>query len=165
MIFVSVGTHEAPFDRLLTAVDELELDEVLVVQCGPSAIRPVRATCVEYLPFEEVVEHIRSSRAVVSHAGVGSVMIALANGRRPIVVPRLQRFGEHVDDHQLELGLRMSAAGLVTLVEDPARLGNALRAPAEAVSTLTGEPWLGEDLREYLSVHLAGRPVLASAGR
>ena len=52
-------------------------------------------------PFDELVEHVRRARVVVSHAGVGSVLTALANGKRPVVVPRLHRFGEAVDDHQL----------------------------------------------------------------
>ncbi len=56
MIFVSVGTHEAPFDRMLRAVYDLELDEELVVQYGPSTIRSERALEAEYLSFDEVVE-------------------------------------------------------------------------------------------------------------
>ena len=69
---------------------------------------------------------IRRARVVVTHAGVGSVMVSLANGKRPVVVPRLKSFGEAVDDHQLQLGRRFAAAGLVTLVEAPDGLGAAL---------------------------------------
>ena len=61
---------------------------------------------------------MEEAQTVVTHAGVGSVLTALLNGTRPIVVPRLQRFGEAVDDHQLEFGRRASEAGFVTLVED-----------------------------------------------
>jgi UDP-N-acetylglucosamine transferase subunit ALG13 len=154
MIFVSVGTHEAPFDRLLRAVDKLELEEELVVQYGPSSVRSARAVDSEYLPFDEVVRYIREARAVVMHAGVGSMMIALANGKRPIVMPRLQRFGEHVDDHQLELGRRLEAIGLVTVVEDAGELAEALARPAEPPGGMTGIPWLGADLREYLTAEL-----------
>ena len=67
MIFVSVGTHEAPFDRLLRAVFELDLDEELVVQHGPSTVRCDRATEFEYLPFDEVVE-LRPAGAGGRHA-------------------------------------------------------------------------------------------------
>jgi UDP-N-acetylglucosamine transferase subunit ALG13 len=157
MIFVSVGTHEAPFDRLLLALDDLELQEPLIVQRGPSAVRPTRAICVDYLPFDSVVEHIRSARAVITHAGVGSIMIALTNGRRPIVVPRLHRFGEHVDDHQLELGRRLQVAGLVTLLEDPAFIGEALAAPQPPAGAPNLGEWLGEDLREYLDAQVGRR--------
>jgi UDP-N-acetylglucosamine transferase subunit ALG13 len=154
MIFVSVGTHEAPFDRMLRAVDELELDEQLVVQHGPSQVRCEGAVESEYLSFDEVVDYIRDARAVVMHAGVGSVMISLANGKRPIVMARLARFGEHVDDHQLELARRLEANGLVTLVEDSAALAEALARGAEPPGRMSGIPWLGADLRDYFAEHL-----------
>jgi UDP-N-acetylglucosamine transferase subunit ALG13 len=109
MIFVTVGTNEARFDRLLHAFEWGPLDEELVVQHGPSPIRPRGATCVDYLPYDELGATVRRARVVVTHAGVGSIMTALANGKRPVVVPRLRRFGEAVDDHQMQLGLRLHA--------------------------------------------------------
>jgi UDP-N-acetylglucosamine transferase subunit ALG13 len=154
MIFVSVGTHEAPFDRMLRAVYDLELDEELVVQHGPSTVRCEHATEWEFLPFEDVVSCIRNARAVVMHAGVGSVMIALANGKRPIVMARRHEFAEHVDDHQVELARRMEASGLVTYVEDGDALEAALAADAQPVSGMNGVPWLGNDLGEYLAEQL-----------
>ena len=154
MIFVSVGTHEAPFDRMLRAVDELRLDEDVVIQHGPSRVRSEGAVEVEYLSFDEVVDYIREARAVVMHAGVGSVMISLANGKRPIVMARLQRFGEHVDDHQLELARRLEESGLVTVVDDAAALAEALAGDAEPPGRISGVPWLGNDLRKYLTEHL-----------
>lgn len=127
MIFVTVGTNEARFDRLLRQVARLESDEPFVIQHGHSSpIGSEGADILDFLPYDRMVETIRAARAVVTHAGVGSVLVALANGKQPIVVPRLKRFGEAVDDHQLELGRRFAAAGLVTLVEDPARLQEAL---------------------------------------
>ena len=161
MIFVSVGTHEAPFDRLLRAVYDLEVDEELVVQYGPSAVRCDRAREFEYLLFDEVVEYIQAARAVVMHAGVGSVMIALANRKRPIVMARLSEFGEHVDDHQLELARRLEASGLVTLAESGDALSSALAQGAGPIGRIEGVPWLGADLSEYLAGEL-GEPVALS---
>jgi UDP-N-acetylglucosamine transferase subunit ALG13 len=165
MIFVSVGTHEAPFDRLLRTVYELGLDEEIVVQHGPSSVRSELAELAlqaEYLSFDEVVEYIRAARAVVTHAGVGSVMVALANGKRPIVMPRLHSFDEHVDDHQLELARRLEANGLVTVVESPAALSEALAQATESAGGMTGMPWLGSDLGEYLATHLESSPLAVS---
>lgn len=154
MIFVSVGTHEAPFDRMLRAVYDLELDEELVVQHGPSTIRCERAVEVDYLSFDEVVDCLRRARAIVMHAGVGSVMISLANGKRPIVMARKHEFGEHVDNHQLELARRMQTSGLVTFVEDGDELAAALAADTAPPGRMTGVPWLGSDLGEYLAEQL-----------
>lgn len=120
MIFVTIGTSE-PFDRLLRVLPENGREE-LVVQCGDSSLRVRGATVRAYLPYEELVALIRRSRVVVCHAGVGTILTALANGRRPIVVPRLARFREAVDDHQVALARRLADAGLVLLAEDPARV-------------------------------------------
>ncbi len=140
MIFVTVGTNEASFDRLVRVFEaqEVTLGEEVLLQHGASQLRPAGATCVEFLPFDELVEAIRRARAVVMHAGVGSIMTALANGKRPIVVPRLRRYGEAVDDHQLSLARRLHAGGLVTLVEDPDGVPQAL-----ASATATSEHDLG----------------------
>jgi UDP-N-acetylglucosamine transferase subunit ALG13 len=155
MIFVSVGTHEDPFDRLLSTVDGLQLAEDVVVQHGPSLQRCRGAVEFDYLPFDDVVEYVREARAVVMHAGVGSIMISLANGKRPIVMPRRHGLGEHVDDHQLELARRLDAHGLVTVVEDGPALAAALARDGEPAGSMHGTPSLGAELRAYLAERLA----------
>lgn len=151
MIFVTVGTNEAPFDRLLRVVADLRVTEPCIVQCGASAVRPLGARCVDFLSFDEVAAHVREARVVVCHAGVGSVMVALMNGKRPIVVPRLHRFGEAVDDHQLTFARRFQQAGLVELVEDTAKLGAAIAGVSGPVpATVRGETTLAQELRAYL---------------
>lgn len=158
MIFVTVGTNEAPFDRLIRAVGELPWSEEVVVQYGASVVRPHAAALVDFLPFEDVVEHMRRARLVITHAGVGSVMVSLANGKRPVVVPRRKPFGEAVDDHQLQLGRRFAEAGLVTLVEDPAGLADVVRnAPQTAVLAARSSS-LATDLRGFLEALMAGDP-------
>ena len=158
MIFVTVGTNEARFDRLLREVERLDLDEDFVIQHGHSSpVQVAGAQVVDFLSFEEMVETIRRARAVVTHAGVGSIMVSLANAKRPIVVPRRKTFAEAVDDHQLQLGRRFAEAGMVTLVELPENLAGALagehRAPA---ATLGGS--LAADLRSYLQQAITPHP-------
>jgi beta-1,4-N-acetylglucosaminyltransferase len=159
MIFVSVGTNEARFDRLLRAVAEVRLDEEIVVQHGHSArIERPNSVLVDFLSFEEIVAAIRRARVVVTHAGVGSVMVSLANGKRPVVVPRLKAFGEAVDDHQLQLGRRFAAAGLVTLVEDPDGLATALAGEQPAAAIVPSASSLAADLTSFLE-HAIPRPL------
>jgi len=158
VIFVTVGTNEAPFDRLLRALDGLGLEERLVVQRGASRVRPAGAECVEFLPYEELVEHVRAARLVVTHAGVGSVLVVLSAGKRPLVVPRLHRYGEAVDDHQLAFARHLERAGLVSVAEDLAELPAALAAEAVPAPPVRGGHELAEDLRRYV-VELIGEPV------
>lgn len=154
MILVVVGTNEAPFDRLLTALDgrpTVNDGEALVVQHGPSAVRPRGADCVDYLPYDELVAAIERARLVVTHAGVGSIMTALANGKRPVVMPRLQRYGEAVDDHQVALARRLDAEGLVTSAETDDELVRALgTSETETLLELGPSGALVAELRAFL---------------
>lgn len=162
MIFITVGTNEARFDRLLRAVAEIPLAERLLIQHGHSVrLERPDSELVDFLPFEGMVEAIRSARVVVTHAGVGSVMVALANGKRPVVVPRRKAFAEAVDDHQLQLGRRFAQAGLVTLVEDPEGLAEALNAKQEAAAIVPSASTLAADISSFLA-DVIPRPVLSA---
>jgi UDP-N-acetylglucosamine transferase subunit ALG13 len=153
VIFVTVGTDSTPFDRLLSAADELDTGDDIIVQCGPSLVRPRRASCVDFLSFDRLVEHVQRARLVITHAGVGSIMVCLAHGKSPIVVPRLVRFGEAVDDHQLTLARRLAAKGVIRLVEDARLLPTAVREAADiSLRPLNGGTSLTSDLRAYLRV-------------
>lgn len=167
MILVAVGSSQFPFDRLLQAAAELPRTERVVIQHGPSDVRPAGASCTDFVPFEELANLIREARVVVTHAGVGSILLALANGKKPIVLPRLRVFGEAVDDHQLESARRLARAGVVTLVEEPKQLATAI---ARARSHTLGASLSSSDvplplvkeLRDYL-VKLIGPPAAAVA--
>lgn len=158
MIVVTVGTNEARFDRILLALATLAREEELFVQHGPSPVRPEGAVCVDYLPFDELLDRMRAARVVVTHAGVGSVISALSVGQLPVVLPRLQRYGEAVDDHQVPFGRRLDDAGLVELVEDADRLRDAVlgRERAEAVEIAVNERLIG-DLRDFVDRAVAAR--------
>ena len=112
MIFVTVGTHRAPFARLMEALGALPAHE-LVVQHGYSPPPPGVREAVDFLGFGDVLDRIRAADVVVMHAGVGSILLARREGHLPIVVPRLHRRGEHVDDHQVELTEALAVEGQV----------------------------------------------------
>ena len=150
MIFVTVGTLHFPFDRLLRALEDLPPDEELIVQSRVPGRLPARAKSVQDLPFDELVELMRAARVVVSHAGVGSVLTALTNGKRPVTMPRLARFGEAVDDHQLSFARHVAETGLLTLVETPAELARAVASPAAAPPPNLAVNALALDLRSTL---------------
>ena len=126
MILVTTGTNEQPFDRLVKAAADLRCSERLVVQYGSSTVAHGAGEWVDFVGFDELEGLMREARAVVGHAGVGSIMLARGCGHVPIVMARRHHLGEAVDDHQLPLARRLDTAGLVTLVEDSGELAAAV---------------------------------------
>jgi UDP-N-acetylglucosamine transferase subunit ALG13 len=126
VIFATVGSHPTyRFERFLRALESLEGEEI-VVQHGPGEPPANAARAVPWMTFAEIVDHMERASHVVSHAGVGTILCAVRAEQVPIVFPRLQRYGETVDDHQLELGRRLTADGQVVLVEDESELAAAV---------------------------------------
>lgn len=151
MIFVTVGSSTIPFDRLLRALDDVNMDEPLVVQHGASTIRPRRADCVDFLDYETFIELVRGARVMITHAGVGSIMTALSERKRPIVVPRRSAYGEAVDDHQVGFARRAGERGLVTLVEEADLLVCAIADHVSAGAILTSSrSEIEVELRSYI---------------
>ncbi len=106
MIFVTVGTHEQPFDRLIKCIDKLVKDGVIaeevIVQRGYSAYNPKHCKWSDFFTYSEMGENIDRARIVITHGGPSSFIMALQRKRIPIVVPRRKEFGEHINNHQVE---------------------------------------------------------------
>ena len=118
-IFVTVGTDHHPFHRLINWCDSWISDRGLpraqmLIQCGTS--RPPRhAYGKAHLGRNEIQNLLERASAVVTHGGPASIMQARAHGHLPIVVPRVHRLGEHVDDHQVRFAHRIAAEGYIVL--------------------------------------------------
>ncbi len=101
-IFVTLGTQDYPFGMLVDAVEELLRDDEVVWQLGATdAGRGLPGTVHTSLPTDEQDRLLRESDVVVGHCGTGLALSSLQQGRTPVLVPRRQRRGEHVDDHQV----------------------------------------------------------------
>lgn len=131
MIFVTLGTMYLDFPRLVDAMDEIARDsgEDVVIQTGMAQRNPQYARHFAFAPREEIHELIRQSRVVVTHAGIGSVIDVLRAGRPLVVVPRLKRYGEHNNDHQLDLAEAIVRRGWGRMVTDIRELPDACRQP------------------------------------
>jgi UDP-N-acetylglucosamine transferase subunit ALG13 len=121
LLVVTVGTDHHPFDRLVGWIDEWfatrrPRELRCLVQRGTSA-PPAHVPSVEYLPYHDLEAALEEARAVVSHGGPGTIMLCVAAGMRPIVVPRRRDLGEHVDDHQVAFARRIAADGVIELAE------------------------------------------------
>ncbi len=104
MIFVTVGTHEQQFNRLVEYMDkysETHPDEEVVIQTGFSTYEPKHATWSKLYPYEEMLELVGRARIVITHGGPSSFIMPLQIGKVPIVVPRRHEFDEHVNNHQV----------------------------------------------------------------
>lgn len=106
MIFVTVGTHEQPFNRLIKKVDDLvangDVKEKVIVQTGFSTYIPEYCEAHKMMSFEEMQAALRDARIVITHGGPSSFIEALQFGKVPIVVPRQEQFHEHVNNHQVD---------------------------------------------------------------
>ncbi len=161
-LFVTVGLAPFPFDRLVRGVDEAKgegrIEGDVFIQTGASAWRPRFCEGRAYLGFAEMRERMRRADVVVAHAGVGTVLMAFAAGRVPIIVPRRGDRGEHVDDHQAGFARAIESRGGVLvgwedgeLVELIARHRRLFGSSVEPVAL----PADGRPLTHYLESALA----------
>lgn len=103
MIFVTLGSQKFQFNRLLKAVDELQTDEEIFAQIGYSDYKPQNYNYKDFMDREEFVAWEEKADIVITHGGTGAIIGAVKKGKKVIAVPRLAKYGEHVDDHQLQL--------------------------------------------------------------
>ena len=117
MIFVTVGTHEQPFDRLVKEIDRLVeksiVTEQVFIQTGYSLYEPQFCEHAKFLKFNEMLDKIENARVVITHAGPSSIMLALYKGKTPVVMPRQKEHGEHVDNHQMSFCRKLEDKGTV----------------------------------------------------
>ena len=150
---MTVGSHYQGFERLIKKMDEIagRIDEEVIMQIGHTDYKPVNARYFDFLEsFEEIERLNREVRVVVSHAGAGSILTALEQQSPVIVVPRLKKFGEHMDDHQLEIAEAMSENQRVKAVYDVNELEECLQSDLSFVDE-RNENRLVESVKDYLS--------------
>lgn len=144
MIFVTVGTHEQPFDRLISHIDELVaagvIKEEVVVQIGFSNYEPKHCKWSKLLPHKEVKALVEEARIIVTHGGPASFMMPLELEKIPIVVPRRSSFSEHVNDHQVNFCKEVAQRnGNIIFVEDLEQLGETISNYENIVSGMSLE--------------------------
>ena len=139
MIFVTGGTHEQPFNRLIKAVDELKRDGVItedvMMQTGFSTYEPRYCKWSKLISYQDMVKNVENARIVITHGGPASFIMPLQIGKTPIVVPRQHKFEEHINDHQVEFARNVvERMGTIILVEDIEKLGKIITEYDEIVS-------------------------------
>lgn len=106
MIFVTVGTHEQSFDRLVKEIDRLKekgrISEEVVIQTGFTTYEPKFCNWSKLFSYKDMIKNVSEARIIITHGGPSSFIMPLQVGKVPIVIPRKKIFGEHVNDHQVD---------------------------------------------------------------
>ena len=118
MIFVALGTQDKSFTRLLELVEKLDTKEKIVCQSGFTKYSTNKLEIHEYFEREEYINNIKNADVVICHGGVGTILKALSFNKKTIVVPRLKKYGEHQNDHQLQVAKVFKDQGHIVLYED-----------------------------------------------
>ena len=129
MIFVTVGTHEQQFDRLIEYMDKWAAghDEEVVIQTGYSEYEPKNCQWSKLYPYEKMRELTDKARIVISHGGPSSFITSLQDGKIPIIVPRMHKHREHINDHQVEFCREVVKRwGNIIVIEDIDELGDVI---------------------------------------
>lgn len=117
MIFITLGSQKFQFNRLLKAVDGLvesqKLSDEIFAQTGYSDYQPKNFSFKPFLDREEFAEKTNACDIFITHGGTGAIIGAVKKGKKVIAVARLAKYGEHVDDHQLQLLEQFSEFGLI----------------------------------------------------
>ena len=130
MILVLLGTQNNSFHRLLEEIEKnIDLDNItdkVVVQAGFTKYNSDKMEIFDMIPQEEMDSLIKEADLIITHGGVGSIMSAVKAGKNVIAVPRLKKYGEHVNDHQLEIINTFKKQGIIVGINDVTELEQAL---------------------------------------
>lgn len=132
MIFITVGTSNFSFNRLLRIIDELCIDGVICpsevfAQIGDTEYIPQNYKYVKFTTSEEHKKKIASAKIIITHAGTGSIVSSLKMDKKVIAFPRLSKYEEHIDDHQLELVEAFVRPGYILHAINKEQLINAIK--------------------------------------
>ena len=130
MIFVTLGTNDESFERLLKAIDK-EIDkgtikERVVVQSGCTKYESKNMEIMDLIPREDFDRYISECDLLITHGGVGSILTGINHNKKVIAVPRLAKYKEHGNDHQLQIVENFSKRKFILAVKDLNQLGKTI---------------------------------------
>ncbi len=131
MILITLGTQDKEFTRLLKKVDELinkgVIKEEVIVQAGYTKYKSKNMKVFDYVPKDELEKYIKNANFIITHAGVGTIFDCLSKNKKIIAVPRLSKYKEHGNDHQLQIVDEFGRRGFIIPVYEMDELENAIK--------------------------------------
>lgn len=132
MILVLLGTQNNSFVRLLDAVQDCInkkiINEEVIVQAGFTKYESKDMKIFSMINSENFSKMLDEADLIITHAGVGSLISSLERGKKVIVVPRLKRYNEHVNNHQIQIARKYKHEGYVKSVMNLKNLGRAIKS-------------------------------------
>jgi UDP-N-acetylglucosamine transferase subunit ALG13 len=122
MVFATIGTQKQRFDRFLDIIlksKELQ-NENIVAQMGGNNYDKIndRIEIKSFISSDEFEKYMNESDFVICHGGVGTIFTALEKGKKVIVIPRLKKYGEHINDHQVDICKQLQDEGYIVYLSD-----------------------------------------------
>lgn len=139
LIFVTLGTQDKAFPRLLEAIQRqidngnISKEEKIIVQAGCTKFKSKHMEIKHYMSIKKFEQLVEEADLIISHAGVGTILTALKKNKKIIAAARLKEYGEHVNDHQLQILENFSEAGYLLALKDFERLDVLLKQVADFV--------------------------------
>ena len=120
LILVLCGTQKQSFTRMIKEVEKLSDDyEIeIIVQAGHNTYSSEKMKIFDFISQEELSEFYEKANYIITHAGAGSMFQAIKAEKKTIAFPRLQKYNEHVDDHQLQLAEKLKNLGYLLTFND-----------------------------------------------
>ena len=135
MILVMLGTQNNSFHRLLEKIEELIKNDVIkdnvIVQAGYTKFKSDDMQIFDLIPREKLEKYQNQADLIITHGGVGSIITSLKLGKKVIAIPRLHEYGEHVNNHQIEIVELFNNKGYIIGCMDLEKLEEALKKVKE----------------------------------
>ena len=129
MIFVTLGTQKQQFTRILEIIEQSKLlkDKKIIVQAGHTKFNSNHLEIKSFLSLEEMKKYTKEAEFIITHGGVGSIIDALNLDKKVLAVPRLSKYVEHVDNHQLEICEKLKTDGYIENLLENENLDEKIR--------------------------------------
>ena len=131
MILVTLGTQDKNFVRLLEKIDQLInnglIKDKVIVQAGFTKYNSENMEIFDLIPQDEFNDLMDKADIIITHGGVGNIISALEKNKKVIAVPRLAKYGEHINDHQTQIIAKFNALGYIIGLQDVDELDDAVK--------------------------------------
>jgi len=126
MILVTLGTQKEQFTRLLDYIENSNIKDEIIVQAGHTKYESKKMKIFDFIPYDEMEKYIDKCDLVITHSGTGSVLMPLKKDKKVIVCARLQKYEEHIDDHQQQLAEVFKDEGYVLELDEDVSLNDLM---------------------------------------